>query len=66
MEKLSTKMNCPGCGSAMNHHGDKLVYVDSGEETKSTESRLGEVLEEFHACSRCGAVASRRSAEILG
>jgi hypothetical protein len=50
----------------MNHHAHKLVYADGGEETKSTESRLDEVLEEFHACPRCGAVASRRSAEILG
>jgi ribosomal protein S27AE len=48
----SNPIPCPECGTPMNHHADKLVYV--------SESKLQEVIEEFHRCPACGAGASRR------
>ncbi len=44
---------CPACGTLMNHHADKLVYVLEREEAD-------EVIEEFHRCPNCGAGLSRR------
>ncbi len=45
---MTDPMRCPECGATMNHHADKIIYVDSGEQ-----------VEEFHQCPACGAVASR-------
>jgi ribosomal protein S27AE len=53
-------MTCPECGAAMNRHGEKLVY--SGETGgPAVDPVLGGVMEEMHACPRCGYVASRRA-----
>jgi len=53
MPETASKMICRKCGSAMNHHGDKLVYeADPGTE-------VGEAIAEFHTCPRCGNNDSR-------
>jgi len=41
-------MICPKCGHEMNHHADKLVYINDGER-----------LDEFHYCPYCGNCESR-------
>jgi ribosomal protein S27AE len=51
-------MQCPKCGGTMNHHGEKVVYGTGGQ----ADPELGGVLEELHACPRCGYVASRPAA----
>ena len=48
----SNPIHCPECGTPMNRHADKLVYVNEG--------KLEEVIEEFHRCPACGAGVSRR------
>jgi ribosomal protein S27AE len=47
----SDRMRCPKCGAEMNHHADKVVWT--GE--------AGDVVEEMHACPKCGTGASRRA-----
>lgn len=54
----SGKMICPKCGAEMNHHCDKLVYGPDSQAAR-TDENLGGFLEEFHACPKCGNVASR-------
>jgi ribosomal protein S27AE len=53
-------MICPMCGATMNQHAEKVVY--SGEAGGAgVDAALGGVLEEMHACPRCGYVTSRRA-----
>jgi hypothetical protein len=42
----------------MNHHADKLVDPTGREER--VDPALGGVVEETHACPRCGKVEARR------
>ena len=56
------KMSCPVCGVPMNHHGEKLVEPRSAEEARRMQSSPVGLIEEIHACPRCGAVASRAGA----
>ncbi len=49
---------CLTCGTLMNHHADKLLYVHDGAGNKAG---VGELLEEFHRCLHCGAGVSRRA-----
>jgi predicted RNA-binding Zn-ribbon protein involved in translation (DUF1610 family) len=51
---MAKLMMCPMCGAEMNHHANKLTYVDSG-------AGLDEVIEELHYCPKCGDVESRRA-----
>jgi predicted RNA-binding Zn-ribbon protein involved in translation (DUF1610 family) len=46
------RWQCPRCGEEMNPHAEKLVYAEGA----------AELLEEIHACPRCGNVESRRVA----
>ena len=46
------RLQCPRCGAEMNRHAEKLVYTENA----------AELLEEIHACPRCGNVESRRVA----
>jgi predicted RNA-binding Zn-ribbon protein involved in translation (DUF1610 family) len=46
------RLRCPRCGAEMNRHAEKLVYAEGA----------AELLEEVHACPRCGNVESRRMA----
>ena len=43
------RLHCPRCGAEMNRHAEKLVYGEGA----------AELLEEIHACPRCGNVESR-------
>jgi ribosomal protein S27AE len=52
----TTKLRCSKCGTEMNRHAEKLVYSDASP----ADSALGGVIEETHACPRCGNVESRR------
>jgi predicted RNA-binding Zn-ribbon protein involved in translation (DUF1610 family) len=56
----TTKLRCPKCGAEMNRHAEKLVYSDSAAEAGRIDSALGGLIEETHACPRCGDVESRR------
>ena len=48
----TTKMNCPQCGSAMNHHAVKIDY-----DTEEPPNPVFEgVLKNVHTCPRCGDV----------
>jgi ribosomal protein S27AE len=49
----SDKISCPVCGTAMNHHADKLIYI-----SESATGDTGELIEELHQCPTCGAAAS--------
>jgi ribosomal protein S27AE len=48
-------MTCRACGTAMNHHADKLDYTESG----GADARLGGLVKEIHTCPRCGNVEVR-------
>ena len=61
MTKSESKMICPRCGAEMNHHSEKIVYAAEQEKTVPNDPILGGFVEEFHACPRCGAVASRHA-----
>lgn len=56
---MPNKLTCPKCGSAMNHHADKLIYLSEKVQTAAIDPALGGLIEETHACPGCGAVASR-------
>lgn len=51
---MSTPMVCPACGSVMNHHADKIIYSDRGEQ-----------VEQFYQCPNCGAIATRPAKQQL-
>jgi hypothetical protein len=53
-------MRCPKCGAEMNRHAEKLVYSDSAADAGRIDPALGGLIEETHACRRCGNVESRR------
>lgn len=53
-------MVCPKCGTTMNRHSEKVVYT--GETLgPGVDPVLGGVMQEMHACPRCGYVDSRRA-----
>jgi ribosomal protein S27AE len=53
------KMICPRCGAEMNHHSDKMVYLNDPQEAVPFDSTARGHIEEFHACPNCGAGSSR-------
>lgn len=53
-------MNCPACGSEMNHQADKLVHPVTREEAERMTPGIDGVIEEIYACPSCGRVESRR------
>jgi hypothetical protein len=55
-------MNCPVCGTAMNHHADKLEHTESGAVSRD----LGGVVKEVHTCPRWGNVETRVADEGIG
>ena len=61
MAKTGQKMICPRCGVEMNHHCDKLVYATDPRDTGAVDPTLGGLIEEFHACPKCGGGASRHA-----
>jgi ribosomal protein S27AE len=56
----TTKLRCSKCGAEMNRHAEKLVYSDNTADTRLIDPALGGLIEETHACPRCGNVESRR------
>jgi ribosomal protein S27AE len=61
MAKRREPMICSKCGATMNHHADKLVDPRDAREAAQVDPVLGGLLDEMHACPRCGNVDSRRS-----
>jgi ribosomal protein S27AE len=55
-----SRLRCPKCGAEMNRHAEKLVHPGSPAEARLVDVALGGLLEETHACPRCGNVESRR------
>ena len=54
-------MNCPKCGTPMNHQADKLVHPTTREEAERMTEALDGVIEEVYACPSCGWIESRRT-----
>ncbi|HEX6434441.1 MAG TPA: hypothetical protein VFZ87_09360 [Gemmatimonadales bacterium] len=54
------RLRCPKCGTEMNRHAEKLVHPDNAADARQVDPLLGGLLEETHACPRCGNVESRR------
>jgi ribosomal protein S27AE len=54
------RLRCPKCGAEMNRHAEKLVHPGSAAELRLLDAALGGLVEETHACPRCGNVESRR------
>lgn len=59
------RLRCPKCGAEMNRHAEKLVYPGSAVELQLMDAAIEGLLEEIHACLRCGNVESRR-VELAG
>jgi len=59
MTVVSPKMQCPKCGAEMNCHAEKVVYGVSTGGAEGEGDWFNASLQEFHACPRCGAAASR-------
>jgi predicted RNA-binding Zn-ribbon protein involved in translation (DUF1610 family) len=53
---VKPELNCPRCGTAMNHQADKLREPTSREEAESAV--YGGVLLAVFACPNCGWIAS--------
>jgi ribosomal protein S27AE len=47
------KMNCPKCGTLMNHHADKPDRSTALAESQTVDLELAGILE-VHACPACG------------
>jgi ribosomal protein S27AE len=56
----TARLRCPKCGAQMNRHAEKLVYADNASDAQRADPFLGGLLEETHACPRCGNVEARR------
>jgi ribosomal protein S27AE len=53
--QVRSEMICPRCGIPMNHHCDKAIYAPDADPIAGTERSVGgDVIQEFHACPRCG------------
>lgn len=50
----------------MNLHAEKIVYGVSTASAVEEPSGTDEVLQEFHACPRCGATEARNASDGLG
>jgi ribosomal protein S27AE len=60
--KMASAMTCPKCGAEMNFHAEKLS--STSPEDAGYNAALSGVVEEFHACPRCGAAATRLAADL--
>jgi hypothetical protein len=45
----------------MNRHAEKVVHPAIIDELRLVDAALGGLVEEMHACPRCGNVESRRA-----
>jgi ribosomal protein S27AE len=55
-------MNCPRCGTEMNHHADKVDYVSATTSDEPIDMELGGVLQEIHTCPKCRNIEMRATA----
>jgi ribosomal protein S27AE len=55
-----SRLRCPKCGTQMNRHAEKLVYVDNPADARRMDVALGGIVEETHACPGCGNIEARR------
>lgn len=55
------KMNCPKCGTQMNHHADKPDRSAALTESETVDPELAGILE-VHACPACGNTEVRKAA----
>ena len=60
MTTATQKMICPRCGTPMNYHADKLVEMSRPQDAADLDPDLGGVVQETHACPKCGNVEFRR------
>jgi predicted RNA-binding Zn-ribbon protein involved in translation (DUF1610 family) len=66
MSETASKMMCPQCGIAMNHHCDKLVYASDSQTTLQVNfALLSGLIDEFHSCPQCGNTASRHASAAI-
>ncbi len=56
----AARLRCPKCGALMNRHAEKLVFADNPADARPADPLLGGLIEETHACPKCGNVAARR------
>jgi ribosomal protein S27AE len=54
-------LECPACGTPMNHHADRLVHPLTEEEEQAMTTALDGVVEHVLACPDCGRAASIRT-----
>ena len=59
-------MQCPKCGTTMNHQADKLVHARTADEAASMTSAIDGVIEAIFACPNCGRIESRRVVGVPG
>lgn len=51
-------MNCPDCGTKMNHHAMKVDYTEAPD---AIDPVFGGTLEEVHTCPACGRTELRKA-----
>jgi ribosomal protein S27AE len=54
------KMQCPRCGSPMNHHADKPDRTATVTESETVDPKLAGIIE-IHACPGCGNTEVRKA-----
>ena len=59
----ATRMRCPRCGAAMNHHATKVDYAAGQAEPDAVDPAFHGVLQEVHQCPACGNIELRRATE---
>jgi hypothetical protein len=53
-------MDCPKCGTPMNHQADKLAQPVTKEEAAAVTDALDGIVVEVFACPSCGWIEARR------
>jgi ribosomal protein S27AE len=66
MAEQRKAMQCPACGSTMNHHSVKVNYAAGTDWRQQSEAEPGGILEEIHTCPRCGRTESRPESKTEG
>jgi hypothetical protein len=59
------KIICTACGVEMNYHADKLDSTSTLTKPGKVDPDLGGVIEEVHACPKCGETKTREASYIL-
>lgn len=54
------KMQCPKCGTPMNHHADKPDRTATVTESETVDPELAGIIE-IHACPGCGNTEVRKA-----